>query len=349
VTSRSFTSKDAALTINYIGFVFRTLINEGYSATSLLKNTELNEESFVDPDFRCTFAQHRTFVKNAIDHTGDPHLGPRMGSRFNPINIGLPISAAASSDVLSTALTTLKQFISLNFSIVNFDFYEQDKQLILRWRSSIDVSDIEYFVMGSCLSVTENLLALLLDERNLIEHAELAFDTPENWSSFASTLNFPVRFNAPFNQLVLSNRYLSKPLIGTDPIVHQNMVRLCEKQMAMTFYTRGIEAQVSRLIAQRHYHVTPISDAAQTLGLSERSLRRQLNQSGTSYKKIEDQVRSARAKELLAVIGLPVSTVAYDLGFSDPSNFARTFKRWSGQSPQDYRETISKGRQESNN
>lgn len=343
MTSRSFTSKDAALTINYIGFVFRTLINEGYCATSLLKDTGLNQKSFVDPDFRCTFEQHRTFVKNAIAHTGDPHLGPRMGSRFNPINIGLPISAAASSDILSTALTTLKQFISLNFSIVNFDFHEREEHLVLRWESSVDVSDIEYFVMGSCLGVTENLLTLLLDEKNLIEHAELAFDTPENWSEFSSALNFPVRFNTPFNQLLLSNRHLNRPLTGTDPIVHQNMLRLCEKQMATTFYNKGIEAQVSNLIAQRHYHAIPILDAAQTLGLSERSLRRQLNQSGSSYKKIEDQVRYARAKELLAVIGLPVSTIAYDLGFSDPSNFARTFKRWAGQSPLDYRESLNIG------
>ena len=29
--------------------------------------------------------------------------------------------------------------------------------------------------------------------------------------------------------------------------------------------------------------------------------------------------------------------VAYALGFSDPSNFARAFKRWAGETPRQYR------------
>ncbi len=341
MTHRSFTAKDAALTINYIGFVFRTLTNDGYPSEALLKNTGLTEHAFIDPDFRCSFEQHQTFVKNAIHETRDPHLGPRMGARFNPINIGLPASAAMSSDIFSTALDTLKQFISLNFSIVSLDFYQQDEQLILHWHSAVDVSSIEYFVMGSCVAVTENLLALLLGESVVIEYAELAVPTPPGWEKFQRHINFDVRFDAPFNRLVLPSHYLTKPLAGTDPIVHQHMLRLCEKQLAESFYDEGIEAQVTRYIHRRHFHSVPIEETAAELGLSERSLRRQLSLSGSSYKTLIDEVRAARAKELLAISGLPISTIAYDLGFSDPSNFARSFKRWTALSPLEFRDTRS--------
>lgn len=343
LSSRHFTSKDAALTINYIGFVYRKLVSEGYASDVLLKGTDLSQENLVNPDYRCTFEQHKRFVLNAIAITGDHNLGPRMASRFNPINIGLPASAAMSSDIFSTALKVLQQFVSLNFSILSFDFYKEDTNLIIRWQPAVDVRDIEYFVVGSSLVITDNFWKLLLNEERVTECAELAFPEPDGWHSFSQNINFPIRFNAPFNKMVLPNRFLEKPLAGTDPLVHQNMIRLCEKQMAESYFGEGLEAQVRNLITKHHYFAVPIERVAIELGLSERSLRRQLSQSNTSYKKIVDDLRSARASELLAVSGLPITAIAYELGFSDSSNFARTFKRWRGCPPQEFRENLTLG------
>ncbi|GAA6154161.1 AraC family transcriptional regulator [Pseudoteredinibacter isoporae] len=344
MSHRNFTSKDAALTINYIGFVFRTLVAEGYSAEALLQDTALCESDLLNPDFRCTFDQHKTFVLNAIALTGDPHLGPRMAARFNPLNIGLPASAALSSDVFATALNVLQQFVSLNFSILSFDYRQEGDELIIRWHPAVDVSDIEYFVVGSSIVVTENFWKLLLGERQVTLYAELALPEPDGWAEFEPSLGFSVHFNAPFSRVVLPARYLHQPLSGTDPVLHQNMLRLCEKQRAETFFEQGLDARLRHLIVKHRYQNLPIEQAADALGLSERSLRRQLSQAGSSYKKIVDELRQARARELLSVSGLPVSTIAYDLGFSDPSNFARTFKRWVGLSPVEYREGLGTGK-----
>ena len=343
MTRRGFTATDAALTINYIGFVFRTLVAEGHDPSRLLLGTGLSEEALLDPDFRCTFEQHETFVLNALEETDDPHLGPRMGARFNPINIGLPASAALSSDTFATALDIMRQFVSLNFSILSFDHYEEGDHLIVRLQPVVDVGKIEYFVLGSSLVVCENFFKLLLNEDRVTDRVELALPEPPGWESFGELVGIPVHFNAPSSRMILPRGSLDKPLAGTDPLVNRNMLRLCEKQLAESYYGESLEAQVRQVVTRRHFHSVPIEEASVELGLSERSLRRQLSQSGTSYKKVVDNLRESRARELLAVPGLPVTTIAYDLGFSDPSNFARTFKRWAGLSPQEYRENLPGG------
>lgn len=342
MTQRNFTSKDAALTINYIGFVFRSLVNDGYRPDELLKQTGLTEAALNNPDFRCTIEQHKRFVLNAIALTQNPHLGLDIGNRFNPINIGLPASAAISSDNLSTALEVLQRFFSLNFSILSFDYHEQGDQLMLRCQPALRVTEIEYFVVGSSLMVTENLLRLLLGKEQVSEYAE--FSTPEipGWQTYQQSLGAAVRFNAPFSQLTMPKRYLTHRLAGSDPVAYQNMLRLCEKQKAESYYGKGIEAQVGKVIVENRYHNLTIEKVATELGVSERSLRRQLSQCDTSYKQIVDDLRESKARELLAVKGLPISTIAYDLGFSDPSNFSRTFKRWTQCSPQEYREDLLK-------
>ncbi len=317
-------------------------MNDGYCPDELLKHTGLSEQALNNPDFRCTTEQHKNFILNAITLTQNPHLGLDIGNRFNPINIGLPASAAISSDNLSTALKVLQQFFSLNFSILSFDYHEQGDRLMLRCQPALRVTDIEYFVVSSSLIATENLLRLLLGKEQVSEHAEFATAEVPGWQAYQKSLGTTVSFNAPFNQLAIPKRYLTHPLPSSDPVVHQNMLRLCEKQKAESFYEDGIETKIRRLIVQSHYHGLAIETVASKLGLSERSLRRQLSQSDTSYKKIVDDLREAKARELLAVKGLPVSTIAYDLGFSDPSNFSRTFKRWTQRSPQEFREDLLK-------
>lgn len=83
--------------------------------------------------------------------------------------------------------------------------------------------------------------------------------------------------------------------------------------------------------------------AAKTLGLSERTLRRRLDDEGTSFRERLDHVRRSRALELLA--HEDVAPVARNLGFVDARSFQRAFRRWTGMTPLEYkRATTGVGR-----
>ena len=78
-------------------------------------------------------------------------------------------------------------------------------------------------------------------------------------------------------------------------------------------------------------------DLTSALNMSPRTLRRRLEKEGTSYQKIKDNARRDAAISLLSRDRLTVSDVAERVGFSDPSAFHRSFKKWTGQSPGAYR------------
>jgi AraC-like DNA-binding protein len=58
---------------------------------------------------------------------------------------------------------------------------------------------------------------------------------------------------------------------------------------------------------------------------------------GITYQQIMDDFLLARAQEMLANDSLKVKEVAAALGFDNPANFGKVFKRWSGMSPGTYR------------
>ena len=76
---------------------------------------------------------------------------------------------------------------------------------------------------------------------------------------------------------------------------------------------------------------------AQALGMSERTLERRLAQEGTSFMEILQQLKSEMAVRYIEDPGVPISRVAWLLGFEEVSSFSHAFKRWTGKSPRQMR------------
>jgi AraC-like DNA-binding protein len=80
-----------------------------------------------------------------------------------------------------------------------------------------------------------------------------------------------------------------------------------------------------------------MSEVAQELGMSARSLRRRLMAEGAVYKDLVDQILMREAKRMLESPQVSIQETAYAIGFGTPASFHRAFKRWTGMTPKEYR------------
>lgn len=80
-----------------------------------------------------------------------------------------------------------------------------------------------------------------------------------------------------------------------------------------------------------------VQATARSLGLTSRTLQRRLSDDGVSYQALVDEVRAELAGRYLDSEGLSVTEVAFLLGYSEASAFARAYKRWTGKSPTEAR------------
>jgi AraC-like DNA-binding protein len=80
------------------------------------------------------------------------------------------------------------------------------------------------------------------------------------------------------------------------------------------------------------------ASVARTMGLSERTLARHLQELGTNWRGVLDDFREAEAERLLVSGRLPLSDVAFRLGFADQTAWNRAFRRWKGMSPTEWRQ-----------
>lgn len=80
-----------------------------------------------------------------------------------------------------------------------------------------------------------------------------------------------------------------------------------------------------------------LAGTAHRLGLSARTLQRRLHEQGQSFARLRDATLKSRALEMIAG-GAPMTDVTYRLGFADPSQLSRAFRRWTGEAPSKWRE-----------
>jgi len=342
MNTSSLPTTDPTLLMHYPGFVFRALRKEGHGANALLAGTGLSEESLSDPAFRSDLPPIRRLILNAIEETGDPHLGLRLAREFEPNFAGLPAFTAMSAATLKDALEILNRFFSLSFPVLEFTFPDAEAtpgphEAAIRLRPRIPLGEIEYFSCMSALVGGEGLCKAILRTDRVTLRAETVVAEPDGWETVAGQVNFPVRFEADENRIYLPISLINQPLPGADPINHRRFVALCEDFAMKSHAGTTAVTRVKKFIHGRQRFDIPLAEVAGTLGFSERSLRRQLEHSGTSYRTLVDEVREHRARELLTGSAMQITSIAHTLGFESASNFARSFKRRTGFTPTDYR------------
>ena len=341
-----FTPDDPALPMNYPGFVFRTLREEGYPAEALLADTGLEEARLSDPHFRCGFQPLRKLLLNALEQTGEPHLGVRLAQQFQPTSIGVPAYTAMNAARFKDGIDVLTKFFFLNFPAFEIRLIDTDaglssEQAAIRLRSKFPFEDIAYFGFSSAIVAINGLLKSMLQADHVATGAEMVVTALDGWASVEAKVGFPIRFDAAENQIIFPKTLLARPLPAADPINHARLLELCTQWSAeMAFETTPV-TQVVAVLEGAPTLTMSLSEVAAELGYSERGLRRQLERSGTSYRKLMDQVREQRARDLLLNTAVPIKTIAEQLGFESPSNFGRSFKRWTGTTPKAYRVRVS--------
>ena len=77
----------------------------------------------------------------------------------------------------------------------------------------------------------------------------------------------------------------------------------------------------------------PVRELPDRAATDDLQLRRRLEEEGTSFRALLDEVRETHAEELLTRGAVPVEDVAFRLGYAEASSFIHAFKRWKGVTP----------------
>ena len=315
----------------------RTMEAAGCDVEPLWRQAGIDVTRLQDPNQRIELSKINLLWQLAVAECGDDSIGLDVPHYLAPTTfsaLGFVLQACAS---LREMIERGIQYSRLIATAVQPTFMESgvETQVILLARGDDLPSD---FALDAWAAVSVMAIRRLFrGKAGVIQEVRLTRPVPLNPVKYSQRLQCRVSFCATHNALLLDPRYLDTPITTADAelvaINEQYVLKQMQVVVEMDFPER-----VSQCIARLMPKAEPSQDAvAAQLGMSSRSLHRKLKTTGLNYKDLLNQVREQRAMELLRQSDIPITDIAFELGYYDSSSFTRSFKRWTGVSPSEYR------------
>jgi AraC-like DNA-binding protein len=215
---------------------------------------------------------------------------------------------------------------------------EERKEATLTYLCEDDAGAVQHSVLCN-LAIWLRFGGWLIGQHIDVISATCAGPRPEFLAGIRHFFPCPVTYGQAVNSVTFSARHLDAELVRDERALteflklapYYMIIEPLSSTLSITYRIRGILGHDFRQEMPSFEGLTAL------LNMSARTLRRRLEREGTSYQRIKDNARRDAAISMLSRDRLTVSEVAEQVGFSDPSAFHRSFKKWTGQSPGSYR------------
>ncbi|MDH0745989.1 AraC family transcriptional regulator [Pseudomonas sp. GD03842] len=322
-------------TLNAVSLVLETFCAEGWSSEALLAGSGITEADLRRPDIRITTFQEMQVCANAVALRRD--IGLPLGRRMHVSSYGILGYALLTSATLGDALRLALAYPALLGTLFELELVDEGECI---WFCASDYRDEEglrvfnaELCMASLKVICDDLLGVTLP----LLAARFTHSAPEYQASYRESFACDLRFDAHDNAFAFDRSWLDRPLPLADPVTHRDMRERCRRQNIEFTGRQAWLGRIRHLLAAQLAQTPSLAILSQQMNCSERTLRRHLQATGSSYQQLLDELRFERAKQLLQEDQMPIHRIAEALGFSETASFRHAFIRWSGVAPSQFR------------
>lgn len=314
----------------------------GLDSAGALAAAGIAAEDLTDNSKRVTGETHERLLAHLLQVSGDPLFGLHCARFVQPGSWSVLGYITMNCATLGEAMSRIVPYEKLVGDMGVSRIEATGDQVKLIWSCRHQTAEIRRHMV-------ENVLASWLLYARWI--ADMQRSPAEVWfehalpagadiAEYQAVFGCPIRFEQRCNALIVPVEYLAVPLRQADA----NLLRTLEEHaltlMAGLDHDEPLPQRVKNALRLLLKDGLPRKErVAEKFSMTVRTLQRHLQQAGTSYQQILDELRQELAEHYLLRSDLNIQDIACYLGFTESRSFHRSFKSWTGQTPGEYRET----------
>ena len=325
-----------------------SLRERGRDANGIVTRAGLSADAVDDPAARLDARAQIRVLELAAEELGDELFGFHLARSFDLRELGLVYYVIASSERLTDALLNVERYsrivnegVRLRCNLtdgasVALEYVDAEREL--------DRHHIEFWLVTLVRIFRQVTDTRLAPRRLKVRHAR-----PRPLAELKSFFGADVEFDSDVDEIVLSMSVASLPVARRDAYLNRLLRRYAEDALASRTASRAsTRSSVERVLAELLPHGrASLSEVGRRLGTSSRTLSRRLREEGAAFADILDNLRAALAERYLDDRNLPVSEIAWLLGYQEVSSFTHAFRRWTGVTPTRFRASRRAGKRDS--
>lgn len=314
----------------------------GVDIEALLYRCELSPEQLAQTNSQVSVEQELALYIQIAQHNQDPLLALVHGQTTSLVQCGTLGMAMQCCYKLKDAIELLSKYASLYSSQINLSSRAIEGKFQSAYRLLMEATPVDavtqIFELESTFVAFKRIFEELLLDTVKIQavHFSHSIDSDKK-SALEAYFGCSVYEQAEFNGLDFTQDFVQKPLPCGVPEALPVVSALCDKEVYRLNRNSSFLWQFKNYLST--CTVVPDLDACSDhFCVSARSLRRRLAEYDTSFQQELDKHRYLQAKQMLLSSDCSQDAIAESLGFSETRSFRLAFKRWSGQTPQQFRD-----------
>ncbi|MEV0462652.1 AraC family transcriptional regulator [Nocardia tengchongensis] len=317
-------------------------VERGVTPAECLRGTGVRLEALRDPLAEVTIKQEYAVMRNVLGHSGiEPGFAVALGSRYHIGMHGMWGLLIATGSTLRESLTIALRYIDLAWAFTTVELSEADGVAVLTILGGDIPLDVRPFLVERISGAARVMMRDVLGVDVALDSVRFQHSRPADISRYVEVFGLEPIFDASDNSIRFAAGLLDAPLPQSNEWARRGFEVVCREVLAKRRARTGVAGAVRDLLVREPGRIPDAVTVAQELNLSRRTLFRRLDDEGTSFRALVDEVRETLAEEMLCTAGLTTEQVARRLGYLEPASFVRAFKRWKGQTPQEFRNAVT--------
>ena len=300
----------------------------------LLKRAGLTLQQIETPDARVGVRNQIRFLDLVAHQLSDEFLGFRLAQHFDLRELGLLYYVQASSETLGDALRRVARYCTIHNEGVNIT-YRQAKDISMTCKyvgvaRAVDRHQME-FVITTLVRLSRHLTSRQLWPIRI----QLMHRRTEVPLEFRTFFGSDIVFGSDIDEVAFPEASARLSVVEADPYLNSLLIKYCDDALSSrraksSAWRLSVENSIAPLLPHGQARIAEIS---QRLGVSPRTLERRLACEGMTFSRVLDELRFDLARRYLQERDLPISEIAWLLGYRETSAFNHAFKRWTGKTP----------------
>lgn len=325
----------------YGHFVVDLMCSRGLHEDDVLAHTGLTLAQLTEHDRKITGWQHAQILSNALRLSQDPGIAYEIGLASQLTKHGFIGFGLMSCATVGDALALSQRYLSARVPLFHTEIRHEHEHVVVELQALKPLGDLYQVIFDMVLVELCCLFGRLIHGGSMPASWQseiwVPYAEPSHYARYQTRLP-RFRFNQASPQIRFPLSLLATPIASANPVSAQIAITQCEQEMAQLLRAKPtLTAQVNAHLQRQRGHYPDLASVAQQLHLSERTLKRRLQAEGQNYQRLLDAARFQHACELLRMTTVSIEAVAQSLGYLDPANFTRAFRKWSGLAPRDWR------------
>ena len=320
--------------------VFDALISAGFPAEEILRGIDVTPERVHSPKTRISLKQLTTACQNAIRLSTDKHLPYRIGTTIHISTYGMYGYAILCCPDFRRAMEFAARYHALAAPLAAIEFREDRKGGI--WHiepipHAVADRRLYRFIAELQIAIHISLMRDVMGPAFLPQEISLAYPQADDFGLTPELVGCEVHFSQPANQILFESEWLDQAATLGNKTTYPTILALCDDLLGDLRLRVGPAGRIRAILLRDIANPPTLAATAKLLDVNARSLRRQLQQQGISFRGLLNELRTQLALKYLRNTDLANEDIALALGFSDAANFRRAFHRWTSKSPSEAR------------